>query len=289
MTLRFPSSFLANTALKLACFGAVALVVLNPNLKRAAMQLNHLRTPEACIQTDFPGMKNIQYQINRLAERDPTQPEGQLVERFVLNRIRYVSDYENWWNIEYWPLAREVWELKQEDCDGRAILAASILRARGFSSATLMVGLDHMWVQVDANEKTPGAPQRIEGLLRPGRDAQIKIPKKPGTDHYLQLARAFAQPRALRETVMGVVSDIPALRRLLLIGVLLFLLYHPCTDTMGVIALGAISIAAAAILTHTSPESSPTEWYLGLGLVALGAVLAVVSSRFTLRQQSPRL
>src|SRR6185295_4116464 len=80
--------------------------------------------------------------------------------------IKYRYDWYNWGNLDYWPTAEETWALKKEDCDGRAVLAASILRSRGYTNATIVANLKHVWVKVgDVELMGPGGEKvfRHEG------------------------------------------------------------------------------------------------------------------------------
>jgi hypothetical protein len=274
-------SWLKTVALKLVLFGVFALIVLNPNLKRAGEQLSHLGNPESLIQTNFASLVFINREIDALQEHHPDKSEPLLVEEFIFRRIKYLSDYENWWNVEYWPTAQEVWQRKQEDCDGRAILATSILRSRGFQSAQLVVGLDHMWIQVNENEKEPGKSPHMLALLRPDKKHQIPVPKKPDAKHFLELAKAFFQPTALRETSEALLVDIPSVRKAILILGLLLLCYYPCSHPTGLLFVLFVGVVSATIFMNSSFEESPTQWKFGFLLVLIGSVGALAMSRIS--------
>jgi hypothetical protein len=63
----------------------------------------------------------------------------------VCERIPYSWDWDNWGCVDYLPTAAEVVERGREDCDGRAVIAASILRNLGYD-AQLVTDGSHMWV-----------------------------------------------------------------------------------------------------------------------------------------------
>ncbi|MBM3836198.1 MAG: transglutaminase domain-containing protein [Verrucomicrobia bacterium] len=217
---------LARGAVKVFLFGILAALVLNPNLRIAYKQLRHTFEPERLIQPAFPSMQQVNRKIDRMIHDHPTgHSEVKIVERFVYKSVRYVSDYENWNNVEYWPSAEEVWHRRQEDCDGRAILAVSILRSRGYHSAKLVVGLNHMWATVNENEKEPSAPQQIVALLNPDANLSLEMEPKTRPAHFIRLAKALVQPTALRETSTGIIADIPNDRKLIL-GLLMILLWY---------------------------------------------------------------
>jgi hypothetical protein len=269
--------FLARVTLKIVLFSLFAVWVLNPDLKRAAIQLEHTFKPESLIETNFPGLSFINRAIDKqLNSRRGSEPKA--VERFVLKNIRYVTDYDNWNNVEYWPRASEVWDRGQEDCDGRAILAASVLRSRGFSSAKLVVGLQHMWIQVDENEKDPSLPSHVIGLLDPDKRRQFKLDRNPTATHYFGLIRALLNPTALRDTSMGVFMDIPALRRMVLMLAILALCYHPCRELRGLLSVLVVGLVAANLLAQWDPSIGVLHAFVGIGIFVVAVLGALVLS-----------
>jgi hypothetical protein len=260
--------------LKASIFCAITVVVLNPNLKRAFLQVEHLVAPEALIQTNFVALPYITAQLDRFVASDHGRhSEARLVARFVLKKIRYVSDYENWGNLDYWPTPAETWAKGQEDCDGRAILAASLLRARGFHSAALVVGLDHMWITVDENEKDPSKPPHLVALLSPNPDFSLELHKRSRMGDLLSLAEAFLHPKAFRDTSTHLFADIPALRKVLLIMALLALCYYPGKPRAGFLLVMAIGLLAANFLVRWEPDQS-SPWIGLTGVALLGIALA---------------
>src|SRR5689334_12186510 len=105
---RQPRLRLKRLLLKAIVFAGITLLVLNPNLKRAWLQIGHTLQPENLIQTDFAALPQINRQIDRIVAADRMRhSEVRLVAKFVLRQIHYVSDYENWGNLDYWPTAAE--------------------------------------------------------------------------------------------------------------------------------------------------------------------------------------
>jgi predicted transglutaminase-like cysteine proteinase len=249
---------LRQTIAKALLFAAFTVLVLNPNLKRAFLQVGHVVHPESLIQKRFAAMAAINEQVDQVIVADAGQhSEARLVARFVLRNIRYVSDYANWGNLDYWPTAEETWQKRQEDCDGRAILAASILRARGFASADLVVGLDHMWILVDENEKEASKPAHYVALLSPNPDFSLKVHERSGWSDLASLAKAFLHPTAFCETSSHLLADIPDLRKAILITALLFLCAFPCRNRWGLPAVLGLGLAAACLLAQWHPDKGP--------------------------------
>lgn len=269
---------------KVLAFSALLFLVLNPNLKRAALQVRHVLHPEGLIQTNFPALPRIHAQLDRwLATPGQTNSEARLIGKLVLQKIRYVSDYENWANLEYWPRAEEVWEKRQEDCDGRAILATSLLRARGFRSAGLVVGLDHMWVMVDENEKDPAQPPRYISLLSPDLNFSVKVQDDARTSDFLRLAKAVLRPTALRETGTHLFADIPVLRKVVLVLAALLLLYHPCKSRTGLFVVMALGLASVNLLADWRPGSGNPWTAAAGGLLLLCALASAMSMEHWLK------
>jgi len=98
-----------------------------------------------------PELASVRDRFERfLAEQKSTQssPEAvlDLVNTFVCREIPYSWDWEVWGVADYTPTVAEVIKQGREDCDGRAVLAAALLRARGIP-AELVADTRHMWVR----------------------------------------------------------------------------------------------------------------------------------------------
>jgi hypothetical protein len=208
-TARLP--FWQRLLFKIGIFGGILFLVLYPRPGLFLKQLQNYFQMDALIQTDFPELERINHEIDLLlqkAERTPRQ-EFLTVQSYVYRRIKYAYDWETWRNIDFWPTASQVWELQQEDCDGRAILAASILRSRGFQSAQLVGNMRHIWVKVDDIELM--GPDTETMLRREGERLIVTLPSL----------------KLLISTVTIYIADFPAIRHLILFFTLMILLYHP--------------------------------------------------------------
>jgi hypothetical protein len=229
---------------KTLAFCALSILVLNPNVKRLVLQVQHIFAPETLVQTDFDGLLEINQQIDNLMARSPGRSEVKVIEKFVLRNIRYVSDYKTWGNMEYWPTAEEVWRRRQEDCDGRAVLAVSILRSRGYPSARLAISLDHMWAQVNSREKQPATCEEITSILRPDSRFSTALEAKPTANHVTRLAKAFFRPTAFRDTSANLMVGIPFARKAILLTSLLLLCNYPCRNrSILIVLLGLEGVA----------------------------------------------
>lgn len=261
---------------------SLVLVVLNPNLKRAVLQVKHTLHPDTLIQPHFSGIERVNAQIDRWIAADRGRhSEARLVARFVVRQIAYVTDYENWGNLEYWPTAQEAWQKGQEDCDGRAVLATSLLRSRGYHSARLIVGLDHMWIKVDENEKDPVKPPHYVALLNPNPNFSLDLPDHPDSHDLWCLVQAFLHPTALRETSTQFVADIPLVRKVILVVAALLLCSYPSRRLIGPLIGIALGLLSVWVLADWDPDRG--DWLragLSAGLFLAASAIALLWERF---------
>ena len=212
-------------AIKSIMFVGVLIVVLYPNPLLLGQQLRAYVHTESLIQPAFAGMDRINQDIDGYLSPDATREhEFRMIQRYVYEHIPYVYDWENWGNIDFWPTAEQVWERRKEDCDGRAILAVSILRARGFTAATLVGNIRHIWVEVDQDELM--GPDRERTLSRVDGKTRINLPS----------AELLLGSIALH------IADFPTIRNLILLFTIMLLGYHPCKNLTGLFALSTMGL-----------------------------------------------
>ncbi len=243
--------------MKLAIFAVVVLFALYPNPVLFVRQINHLLDTESLIQPDLPAMPEINRDIDQMiATNTPPLTEFKAVERFVYRRIAYQYDWHGWWNIDYWPTAAEVWERKREDCDGRAILATSILRARGHPEAKLVANLQHVWVAVGTNE-----------LMGPMADKNFRREGGKMVDGKLVGAKTIITLPTLKTTLgsLAMTCKFPAWRVVLILVTLLALVFHPALDTGRFTMLCAVMLAGYAVfldwcVRRTDRDTMDFDW-----------------------------
>lgn len=224
--LRFPQRCLVKTAL----FSVVLLAVLYPHPIFLGRQVQHLRNLESLIEPALPAMADINRAIDQRLPADATpKAVGQAIERYVYDHIQFQYDWDNWGNVDYWPTAAEVWERRREDCDGRAVLAVSILRSRGFAKARLVGNLAHIWVDVEGTELM--GPQADKSFRREDNKTILSLPSKA----------------TLLESV-AMVREFPAIRSLIIVLTALILCYHPCRHRMGFAAVAVTALLGYVLL-----------------------------------------
>ena len=270
-------SFPGRTGLKLLLLSLVTLVVLYPHPVFLIKQVQHLADVESLIQPGLPAMAEINRDINKLLPTNSTpQKEFQIVERYVYQKIKYQYDWYNWGNLDYWPTAAEVWERKREDCDGRAVLAASILRARGFKTARIVANLNHVWVAVDQVELM--GPQADKNFRNEGGKVVISFP-------------AF---KTILDTIAQL-SKFPVLRSLIIFSTAVGLLYHPCRNLTGFFISTTVGLAGFGLLLdwsgmQMSGDSKGVDFNFvaGIALLAAAALLALGMNRILARRAASR-
>ena len=175
------------------------LVVLYPDPSVLVRSVENIRHPKV----DPVAVKS-------LAATLPDNPL--LIEDDVLTRlVPYAYDWQTNGVPWYFPTTAEVLQQKRGDCESRAVLLASILKAKGIPFQ-LVMSLDHIWVQY------PGKP--VNGLENDG----VMLA------HWVNGHLVWQWPSGLRlgAEINAQLDDywtpMPLVRRLLLFGGVLLLL-----------------------------------------------------------------
>lgn len=258
------------SALKIALFLLVLGGVLYPNPVYLVRQISHLRDTEALIQPDLPFIAEINREITATLPAKPTrEQELKAVERYVYQAIPYTYDWHQWANVDYWPSAAEVWERRTEDCDGRAILSASILRARGYPDARIVGNLNHVWV-VAGNNSLMGA-EKDQNFRRVNGKVVITPPKAE------TVFRGLAQ-----------IKHFPFWRLALLVIVGVGLSLHPYRSLRGYGLATAIGLAGLWVLyawaESTKKGETGRHWVAAsVGLMIVSLIMAWALPRLAAR------
>ncbi len=241
---------------KLAVLGAVVLFTLYPHPVLLVREIQHLNDVEALIQPDLPEIAEMNRAITAQLKPEATKKEEfRAVERYVYDHIRYEYDWFNWGNLDYWPTAKEAIERGREDCDGQAIVAASVLRARGFKTAHVVANLQHCWVAMDGAELM--GPQPDTNFKRVGDRVVLTFP-------------------ALR-TILGstaMINKFPALRCLIILATALVLAYHPCRNLTGFLGVLAVGLVGFVLLLDWSNRFNVRAQALAVGTLC-GALVCL--------------
>jgi len=150
-------------ALKAVVLSLGVLVQLFPHPVRAVREIQALRDPQSQIVPDDPAIALLSALVDR--EMPPELDRASQVawiEAFVERRIPYEHDWITWGNVDYWPTPSETLEAGREDCDGIAIVTASLLRKRGFV-VRLEASYQHVWVEVEGLRILDAGETRWDG------------------------------------------------------------------------------------------------------------------------------
>lgn len=169
----------ARLPIKWAIFALTVMAVCFPNPALLVRHLGHWQDLDALVEPRAPALQPLVEELRATMPKDlaPTQAL-RFVEGFVYEKIEYAWDWDTWGNADYLPTVTEVIEKGREDCDGRAVLSASLLENFGFD-ASLVTDFTHMWVKTEAGETMgPGKRVAIEatekGLrIRPGAFSEL--------------------------------------------------------------------------------------------------------------------
>jgi len=181
--------------LKLLILAAVTFVVLFPNPAQFVRQLRHLSNLQAMIDPKAPQLAKWEAEFRqRLAhmQQPPAQypislrPLGprdvqQALQQFVYQKVKYDWDWNVWGSADYMPTVEEMFAQAarapdgqmREDCDGRAVMAASLLRRLGYQSK-IVTDLRHVWVTTPEGEwMGPGRKKSIVSGVGGNRTAIV--------------------------------------------------------------------------------------------------------------------
>ncbi|MFQ5413922.1 MAG: hypothetical protein ACE5E6_05640 [Phycisphaerae bacterium] len=245
--------------LKLAVLGVTVLAVCFPYPRALVRHIRHWRDPNALIEPDAEALAPLATQLKAGLPDDPA-PDVVLkaVERLVYDTIKYDWDWNTWGMADYMPTVTEAIDMGREDCDGRAVVAASLLENIGIE-ASIVTDFAHVWVKTDEGETmTPTPGKRMAAVA---------------TDTGLELQTgALAElPRALAYGV----APFPLVRELIVLVVLWWLLLR--TNGGAACALATLVLLLDGLLFLRVGGASyrhPTVWAQLVGAAnLLGALL----------------
>ena len=156
------SSWWFRWALKGAVLGITVFLVCFPYPGRFWRHVSRWREPGQLIEPDAPGLEPWLTELRPQLDGIEQGPEAlKVVERYVYQNLRYAWDWDTWGVADYIPSVGETLTAEQEDCDGRAVIAASLLRKLGYE-AELVSDMTHVWVKTDHGETmSPGQMKKF--------------------------------------------------------------------------------------------------------------------------------
>jgi transglutaminase-like putative cysteine protease len=176
------ASFSRRATAKAIILTFTTLVVLFPYPNVLLRHLQRWRDPNALIQPDAPSLQPLIAELTPRLENIPPGPQVlNIVEKFVYDKIPYAWDWDTWGVADYIPTVDEAVTAAGEDCDGRAVISASLLRNFGYT-AEIVSDLTHVWVKTDRGETmSPGKGRKAieteDGKVKVHWDAIANIPR----------------------------------------------------------------------------------------------------------------
>jgi hypothetical protein len=249
-------------------------LVLYPKFWLLPVWVQRLRNLDSVVNPRDPGLADLEARVT--AEVGYGAPLASLVEpteRAVNERVSYAYDWQTWGVMDYLPTVEEVLREGREDCDGRAVLAASLLRRLG-CNAWLVCDLKHTWVA--AREGTT----EVE-LMGPGSGEATLAGDGTGTG--TQLRCSFNVLGNLGRAIAFGIAVFPLGRELLILAALCGVGMHPWSSPlrriMGWLLLAAgLGLARAAGGSAEGLAARPGLLWAGLGVGLAGWVLLVVTA-----------
>jgi len=250
--------------IKWAILGFTVFVVCFPYPNLFVRHLCHWRNPNALIEPDAPALQPWVAELRPLLPADHSPPETlRRVEQFVYEKVPYDWDWNTWGQSDYLPTVTELIEVGKEDCDGRAVIAASLLQKFGFRTQ-IVTDFAHVWVKTDQGE-----------LMGPGRRKAIVATERGLQFHWRALA---GLPEA---TVYGI-AVFPLIRELIVLFVAWWLLLRANIGTARcLLALVLLCTGLLVLRKGASEYLLPIQWMqiVGVFAMAAGVVLLQVGSR----------
>lgn len=213
----------------------------------------------------------------------PPRTVQQVVENLIYREVRYQWDWDGWGVADYMPTVAEMFEqarkssdgVLREDCDGRAVMAASLMRRLGYKSE-LVTDLKHVWVMTPQGE-----------FMGPGRTKTVRsTPEGNQTDMVSALLNI---PVALSYGVMV----FPLTRELIIAVTVALLLFHR-RMSWSAAALGGLFLLQGLFFMRFRDiaesemvrlESSLPSW-IGLGHILAGLIVLLRASYIARRRAS---
>jgi hypothetical protein len=277
--------------LKISIFAAVTLLVLFPYPNQLRRHLSHVMNMQAMVQPDAPELAAWDEELQNLKEnalqppllpweREAWSKPGRqawsvqkAVEQFVYEHVKYEWDWNVWGSADYMPTVGEMFEQARsnggqmlEDCDGRAVMAASILRRMGYD-AQLVTDLSHVWVKTPEQE-----------LMGPGGKKAL-VTTTQGTKVDI-VSAAVDVPIALSYGV----SVFPLSRELVIAATAVLLLawrrvsWRVCGCAAVLVFQGLLFMRLGDITPKRLASVSAWPAWLGMGHIIVGILILYVSS-----------
>lgn len=273
-------------------FFLVTLVVLFPYPRLLYRHVAHWRDLQSLVQPEAPELAGWDAELRRwlleswpqepiagrsfrewLSHTDPVRVQRS-VEAFVLNKVKYAWDWDVWGMADYLPSVGEIFavagprEPLREDCDGRAVIAASLMRRLGYE-ARIVTDLRHVWVSTPQGEWM--GPGRQKTLVSTSQGSRIQA-QTLWTNLPVSLSYGIAVFPWLRELMILFTAYLLCCHRRM----------HPLAALGGgVLLLQGLLFMRCGVLAPTGVAADGSAWPAWVGIAHLlgGFVLLGMASR----------
>lgn len=252
------------------------LVTLYPKIWLLPVWVGRLRHLDQVVDANHPQLAELEEQFLAQVEGEPELPALRgPIEELVNRRVPYAYDWKTWGVVDYLPTTAEVFALGREDCDGRAVVAASLLRRLGYE-AWLVTDLMHTWVMA----RDPAAPEQpaVE-LMSPGKGEKTLT----GGAERTRLKLSWATARNLARASAFGIAVFPLERELVILAAVIVTAMQPRSSRRRRIGGCAALVLALVLLrwagaVHEQEIASWCLWWGGIGAAVGGWLLLVVKA-----------
>jgi hypothetical protein len=200
---------------KTLIFAIVVVFTLYPRIELLPRNLQHVSHMHQMIDPENAGLAPLEVEVRaKLGEgQRGARQTLDVVQQVVYQHLPYAWDWDVWGVADYMPTVAEALEKGREDCDGRAVVAASLLKRMGHE-AWLVSDMKHVWVKTSEGETmSPGRANKSLVATPTGTQVQVT----PSALANLGSAAAYG------------VAVFPLLRELIIISALGLLAMQPGT------------------------------------------------------------
>ena len=254
--------------LKVVVFVLVTAIVLYPKVWLLPTAFERYRNMNSVLDSEHAEVVALAERVRGRLSADTEMEETlQVVQEAVCERIPYAWDWEVWGVCEYLPTVDEVFEQGREDCDGRAVVAASLLKRMGYD-AWLVSDLLHVWVATPEGE-----------TMSPTGGEKTFVGTDAGT-------RATISVRLIQNLARGLtygVAVFPLIRELIILATLCVLAMQPRSSVWRRVAGCVVLLIALEVLRGAGRAAAMDGQTLdvvrtwgGVVLVVAGCVVLAV-------------
>lgn len=278
--------------IKIVLFAVVTFFVLFPSPSQFATHVHRIAHLEQMLEPDAPQLAVWEADVRQefaaaAVHNDDLAAESgeqaalqrartmqQLIQNLVLREVQYEWDWNLWGAADYIPTIDEMfWRASadtlglREDCDGRAVLAASLMRRMGYE-ADLATDLRHVWVVTPEGE-----------WMGPGGE---KAYERGEEGYAVNWAAALAN---MPISLSFGITVFPLGRELIILAAAYLLLLHrrmrlSWAALAGLLLVQGLLFMRCGYISPSTTDGGANDWpaYVGLLHIVLGVGLMVAAS-----------